>query len=63
MEISQVHQVQEDLHSSVLRPETQSQLINDNLALQSQCGALSARIKSFEDSVTLLFQLPPENNI
>ncbi len=40
-----------DLNSCVSRLETQlSQLLNDNLALQGQCNALTACIKFLEDS-------------
>ncbi len=51
VEISQVPQDKADLNSCVLRLETQlSQLLNDNLALQGQCDALTARVKFLEDS-------------
>ncbi len=52
MEISQVPHENQDLHCRVSLLETQlSQLFNDNLALQEQCDALTARVKFLEDSV------------
>ncbi len=52
MEISQVPHEKEDLHSRVSRLEVQlSQLLNDNLALQGQRDALTARVKFLEDSM------------
>ncbi len=45
MEISQVPHEKEDLYSRGSRLEPQlSQLFNDNLALQGQCDALTARV-------------------
>ncbi len=46
---SQVPHEKENLQSRVSRLETQlSQLLNDNLALQGQCGALTARVKCLD---------------
>ncbi len=43
VEISHVPHEKEDLHSRVSRLEVHlSQLLNDNLALQGQCDALTA---------------------
>ncbi len=45
MEISQVPHEKEGPHSRVSRLETKlSQLFNDNLAIQGQCDALTARV-------------------
>ncbi len=53
MEISQVPHEKEDLRSRVSRFEAQLlQLLNDNLALQGQCDALTASVKFLEDSMT-----------
>ncbi len=50
MEISQIPQEKEDHHRRVSLLETQlSQLLNDDLALQ--CNALTACVKSLEDSL------------
>ncbi len=52
MEISHASHGKEDLNSRVSRLETQlSQLLNDNLILQGQCDALTARVQLLEDSV------------
>ncbi len=52
MEISQVPHENQDLHCRVSLLETQlSQLFNDNLALQGQCNALTARVKFLEDAM------------
>ncbi len=51
VEISQVPQDKLDLNSCVSRLETQlSQSLNDNLALQGQCDALTTRFKFLEGS-------------
>ncbi len=52
MEISQVPHENQDTHCRVSLLEIQlSQLLNDNLALQEQCDALTARVKFLEDSM------------
>ncbi len=52
MEILQVPHENQDLHCRVSLLETQlSQLLNDNLALQGQCEALTDRVKFLEDSL------------
>ncbi len=52
LEISHVSHENQDLHCCVSRLKTQlSQLLNDNLALQGQCDALTARVKFLEDSM------------
>ncbi len=52
MEVSQVPHKKEDLYSRGSRLEHQlSQLFNDNLALQGQCDALTARVKFPEDAM------------
>ncbi len=53
MEISQVPHEKQVLHFRVSRLGTQlSQQVNDNLALQGQCDALTARVQFLEDSMT-----------
>ncbi len=50
--ISQIPKEKEYLHSRVLLLETQlSWLLNDHLALQVQCDALTASVKFLEDAV------------
>ncbi len=52
MEISQAPHEKQYLHCRVSWLETQlSQLLNDNLAVQGQCDALSAGVKFLEDSM------------
>ncbi len=52
MEILQVPHENQDLHCRVSRLETQlSQLLNDNLALQGQCDALTVGVMFLEDSM------------
>ncbi len=52
MEISQAPHEKQDLHCRVFRLETHlSQLLHDNLALQGQRDALTARVKFLEDSL------------
>ncbi len=54
MEISHVPHENQDLHCRVSRLETQlSQLLNDNLALQGQCDALTARVKFLVESLEI----------
>ncbi len=53
MEFSQAPHENQDLPCRVSRLKTQlSQLLNDNLALQGQCDALTARVKFLDDSIT-----------
>ncbi len=59
MEISQVPQDKADLNSHVSRLETQlSYLLNNNVALQGQCNALTACVKFLEDSKANSTALP-----
>ncbi len=52
MEVSQVPHEKEDLHGRVSRLETRLlQLLNDYLAIQEQCNALTASITFLEDSL------------